>query len=485
LLEREEWTRALLEAVRAGRVQAQEIPLEDRQRLLRSEIPEIRELAVKSVSLPEVKSRADLAEQYKAALDLSGDAASGREVFALACASCHALDGIGHRVGPDLAALRGKDANYWLKNILDPNAVIEPRFINYDLDLKDGRTLSGLIKSETTASVLIVAGNEITETVRREEIEAIRASSVSLMPEGLEQTITVPRMADLLAFVRAAQAKSPERPAGDQVLRDARLVARFILDSTRPPAAREAAVAANPHAAGTLIQEMTRDLTAGTPEEYVRIPWIWRVAIACGKRNDPGQIRAVLQVSLPPGEKLHDWQAVVIGGGVINGISVRDWPRERIGAILASDSSLLSRWEKAMEMASKMADDERVAIGTRYDALRMLGVETWEKRGAQLVRYLAHDVHPELQMGSVSALADMRSHPASRALLAAIPDLTERNGNTALQTFLKDDEGTALLLDAIENGRLSSILLGASLKQQLLESTNAAFAARARQALSR
>jgi len=138
-----------------------------------------------------------------------------------------------------------------------------------------------------------------------------------------------------------------------------------------------------------------------------------------------------------------------------------------------------------MEMASKMADDERVAIGTRYDALRMLGVETWEKRGAQLVRYLAHDVHPELQMGSVSALADMRSHPASRALLAAIPDLTERNGNTALQTFLKDDEGTALLLDAIENGRLSSILLGASLKQQLLESTNAAFAARARQALSR
>jgi hypothetical protein len=229
---------------------------------------------------------------------------------------------------------------------------------------------------------------------------------------------------------------------------------------------------------------MTRDLTPGTPEEYERIPWIWRVAIACGKRNDPPQIRALLQVSLPTGDKLHDWQAVVIGGGIINGISVRDWPGKRIDAILAAHSSLASRWGKALELASRMADDEKVAMGTRYDALRMLGVETWEKRGAQLVRYLAPEMHPELQMGAVSALADLGSDSASRALLAALPDLTDRNREMALQSFLKSDAGTALLLEAIENRRLSSGLLGAPVKKQLSELTNAALAARARQALS-
>ena len=67
--------------------------------------------------------------------------------------------GMGYAVGPDLSALRAKEPDYWLKNILDPNAVIEPRFVAYAIETRDDRSLSGVIKTETASSLTIVSGN--------------------------------------------------------------------------------------------------------------------------------------------------------------------------------------------------------------------------------------------------------------------------------------------------------------------------------------
>ena len=70
----------------------------------------------------------------------------GAEVFARACALCHAFAGIGFDIGPNLSTLRDKPVDYWLKNILDPNAAIEPRFISYIVEAKDGRTFTALMQ---------------------------------------------------------------------------------------------------------------------------------------------------------------------------------------------------------------------------------------------------------------------------------------------------------------------------------------------------
>jgi hypothetical protein len=84
-----------------------------------------------------------------------------------------------------------------------------------------------------------------------------------------------------------------------------------------------------------------------------------------------------------------------------------------------------------------MADNEKTPPGTRYDALRMLGVEPWEKRGQQLARYLEHD-NAELQMGAVSGLSDMKSPNAAKALEAALPALTESNRKLAEDGLKRD-----------------------------------------------
>jgi putative membrane-bound dehydrogenase-like protein len=629
LLGREEWSRSLLEAIKSDKVSANQLSLNERQRLTSSANGEIRKLAREVLPEQPASGRAEVIQRYQSALALAGNSTAGAEVFSKNCSVCHLVRGIGHDVGPDLAALASKDSAYFMKNILDPNAVIEPRFINYQIDLKDDRTLNGVIKGETGNSLTLVAGNGVSETVLRSDIKDIRASAISLMPEGLEQGITPEQMADLLAFLRfdsaakkiagnnpqliapasngslvlpasraeihggditfeepfqnigmwhgendyaawnirverpgtfavyidyacaASAAGSPFMltaagqqlagtvaatgpdwseykqlkigelhldagqhhvtlapdgnvrealldlraiafaPSGvklswprraapdDHVLRDAPSVARFILDPNSSDAAREAAINANPQFAAQLITEMSRGLSVseeGRAEEYRRIPWIWRVAIACGKRNNPAQIKDVLNAALPAaGKPLADWQVVVLGGGIINGLSQRALaPAARLADIIGSDDSLRERWHSALTESSKMTADEKTPPGTRYDAMRMLGTESWEKRGAELTPYFAKETNPELQMGAISALADMRSPDANTALIKSLPGLQSANIDLAINALFQNDESTRQLLEAIASKKVNPTLLNRDRINQLLQHRNSA-----------
>src|SRR5437764_11054927 len=131
----------------------------------------------------------------------------------------------------------------------------------------------------------------------------------------------------------------------------------MILDDAAPKDRRELLVKdAAPHAA-EVIRAMTADLGADAKEQYRRIPWIWRVAVAAGKRNDAATIKPILQAALPlPDAALADWQVVVIGGGIVNGLSLAGaWPHERIAEIIFNDAQLKARWRHALEQAAAMA----------------------------------------------------------------------------------------------------------------------------------
>ena len=84
----------------------------------------------------------------------------------------------------------------------DPNAVIEPKFAAYEVETKDGRSLHGVVKNETATSLSVAQANGLEEKVLRSEIKKLRASTLSLMPEGLEQAIAPQDMADLIAWLK-------------------------------------------------------------------------------------------------------------------------------------------------------------------------------------------------------------------------------------------------------------------------------------------
>ena len=286
---------------------------------------------------------------------------------------------------------------------------------------------------------------------------------------GLEQKIIDEVRRQVPATYLAAKGEAAADAARDDANADAAAVAALILDKSKPEAERDAAAKANAGRAGEIIPHMTRNLAVGTPAEYDAIPWIWRVAVACGRRNETESLRRLLDASLPAeGGKLLDWQAVVIGGGVINGVSDQGvWPAKRVPEIIGDNVGLRKRWQHALDLAAAMADDETVPVPTRYDALRMLGVEPWEKRGEHLARYLKPGTHEELQMGAVSGLADVDSPRATEALVAAVPTLAAENRQLALKGLTRSEPRALALLDAVAARRIDRSLLGDERIKQL------------------
>ncbi|WP_409994778.1 c-type cytochrome [Blastopirellula marina] len=145
--------------------------------------------------------REALVKAYQPALTAKGDVAKGKVVFEKNCAGCHQLDGIGHAIGPNLAAMKNRGPDAILANVLNPNAEVNPQYMNYICQTLDGRVVSGMIGNETSNSVTFIQADKKSETVLRIDIDQMRSTGVSLMPEGLEKTIDQDAMADLLTYL--------------------------------------------------------------------------------------------------------------------------------------------------------------------------------------------------------------------------------------------------------------------------------------------
>jgi putative membrane-bound dehydrogenase-like protein len=203
LLSRDEWMNALLNNIENGMVGANEISPANRQRLLKHSNHDLQQRA-QAIWKNQSSSRADVVAKYQSAITLTGDSAKGASVFANTCATCHFLRGQGHAVGPNLAALADKTPADFLTAILDPNAVVEPRFVAYNIETKDGRSLSGIVSAETATTLTLVQGGGGQEIVLRSDIQEMRASGLSLMPEGLEQNMTPQDLANLIAYLKTS-----------------------------------------------------------------------------------------------------------------------------------------------------------------------------------------------------------------------------------------------------------------------------------------
>ena len=133
-----------------------------------------------------------------------GNATRGATHFDQRCASCHALGGRGHAVGPDLGPFRAKPTADFLTAILDPNAAVEPRFTAWMVELKGGRVMMGVIGDESTSAFTLAQPGGTTERVAKAEITRFTPVPTSLMPVGLEDGMSPQDFADLIAWIRSA-----------------------------------------------------------------------------------------------------------------------------------------------------------------------------------------------------------------------------------------------------------------------------------------
>jgi putative heme-binding domain-containing protein len=209
-LNRPEWASALVRQIEAGRVPAIDIDAIRRQRLLNSADASVRESAAKLFKEAVRPDRQKVVDAFARALKLTGDPKHGAELFAKTCTACHRFGGVGNAVGPDLASIGDKSPETLLVSVLDPNRAVEPRYVAYVVETKDGRTLTGVLGGETSTTITLMQPSVEPLQILRTDVKSLRSSGISLMPEGLETGMSPQDVADLIEHVRSV-GPQPER----------------------------------------------------------------------------------------------------------------------------------------------------------------------------------------------------------------------------------------------------------------------------------
>ncbi len=171
------------------------------QLLLSHKDPAIQSHAKKLLANLKVSKRQDVVEAYRGALKLAGESARGKQLFGKVCSVCHRLENVGTEIGPNLSAMKNRGAEAILLNVLDPSREVNPQFLNYICLTSDGRALTGVLAAETATSVTLRRAENQQDQVLRINIDELRSTGLSIMPEGIEKQVDVQGMADLIAYL--------------------------------------------------------------------------------------------------------------------------------------------------------------------------------------------------------------------------------------------------------------------------------------------
>jgi putative membrane-bound dehydrogenase-like protein len=124
----------------------------------------------------------------------------GRAVFAKTCQQCHTLFGTGAKIGPDLTGSNRADMDYLLSNVLDPSAVMAKEYQPNLIAMSDGRVITGLVQRDD-GKVLTVATANDTVTIARSDIEDMKLSDKSMMPDDLLKPLSDDEVRALVAYL--------------------------------------------------------------------------------------------------------------------------------------------------------------------------------------------------------------------------------------------------------------------------------------------
>ena len=133
-----------------------------------------------------------------------GDWQRGKKVFfgeRATCFKCHATAGEGGKIGPELASLLQRDLASVLKDINEPSAAINPDHLAYNVDLKGREPMFGVLLDSTDQAVVLGQVTGESTTIPRNNISSMKASAISLMPEGLLKNLSAQEQKDLLTFL--------------------------------------------------------------------------------------------------------------------------------------------------------------------------------------------------------------------------------------------------------------------------------------------
>jgi putative membrane-bound dehydrogenase-like protein len=201
LLARPDRAMAVVKAVETGSVQRNDLTPTQTASLMAYRSADVRTAAAAVFKRPSEGDRQAVLQRYLAALDLRGNALRGQATYQARCAACHEPATDGSTAGPNIATVKGSTREELLTHVLDPNRTVDAPYRLYLVETKDGRSMTGIIQNETEASVTIRPPFGQSSTISRSAIARIQSLGQSMMPDGLEEGLSLQDMADLLQFI--------------------------------------------------------------------------------------------------------------------------------------------------------------------------------------------------------------------------------------------------------------------------------------------
>ncbi|TWT53577.1 FG-GAP repeat protein [Rubripirellula amarantea] len=137
------------------------------------------------------------------------NASAGRSIFEANCGTCHRLFGEGGMIGPDITGANRTSVDYWLENILEPNALIGRAYQMTKFLTTDGRVIAGIVNEENEDAITVQTATEKI-VLPVDEIEERSLSEVSMMPEGQLQPMSDDQVRSLFKYLMSPhQVKRP------------------------------------------------------------------------------------------------------------------------------------------------------------------------------------------------------------------------------------------------------------------------------------
>ncbi len=203
LIKRADWANALLDAIKDGQIKIVAFSPATASRL---HTHPNKAVAKRAVTMweelnPGAQMKKELIAKLSDIVQQPGNAQKGKATFTATCAICHNYDGAGADIGPGLTGMGAHGALELLTAIVDPNAEVDPSFLQWNIETRNGGAFAGVIAAEnpTTITLKSLAG---VQQVKVSDIKSRLNTGLSLMPEGFGG-LPPEQIRDIIAYMQS------------------------------------------------------------------------------------------------------------------------------------------------------------------------------------------------------------------------------------------------------------------------------------------